>query len=206
MTDSSGEPQVSPDVVWHTGSVDRASRTSATGGVGMTVWFTGLSGSGKSSIAHEVERRLVAGGRAAYVLDGDNLRHGLNGDLGFAEADRDENVRRTAHVAGLLSDAGVVALVSLVSPYRAGRDAARALHVAAGIPFVEVFVDTPLEACRLRDPKGLYARSAAGELAGLTGVDAPYEAPLSPELHLDGAGASVADLADIVLATVSSVA
>jgi bifunctional enzyme CysN/CysC len=148
------------------------------------VWFTGLSGSGKSTVAAAVERRLLEAGRHAYLLDGDNLRHGLNGDLGFTAADRDENVRRVAEVARLFADAGVVALVPLISPYRAGRERARALHAAAGVPFVEVFVDTPIELCEQRDPKGLYAKARAGELRGFTGIDDPYEAPAAPELVL----------------------
>ena len=127
---------------------------------------------------------LLAQGRGAYVLDGDNLRLGLNADLGFSAEDRDENVRRAGEVALLLADAGVVALVPLISPYRAGRDRARAAHVAAGVPFVEVFVDTPLEVCEQRDPKGLYAKVRAGEITEFTGVDAPYEAPSTPELRL----------------------
>jgi len=155
------------------------------------VWFTGLSGSGKSTLAFEVERLLNAASRPAYVLDGDNLRHGLNEDLGFRAADRTENVRRVAHVAALFADAGTVALVPLVSPYRADRDAARQVHLAAGLPFVEVFVDTPLSECERRDPKGLYARARRGELTRMTGIDDPYEAPLTPELHLTPAHGSV---------------
>lgn len=181
----------SPDVVWHEGEVDRRDRWSATRLGGATLWFTGLSGSGKSSVAVAVEKLLLAEGRAAYLLDGDNLRHGLNGDLGFSAADRDENVRRASEVARLFSDAGVVALVPLISPYRAGRDRARAAHVAAGLPFAEVFVDTPLELCEQRDPKGLYAKARAGELTGMTGLDAPYEAPLDPELRLTPADGDV---------------
>jgi adenylyl-sulfate kinase len=153
---------------------------------GATVWFTGLSGSGKSTIAAALEARLVAEGRPAYLLDGDNLRHGLNGDLGFDPAARDENVRRTGEVARLFADAGLVALVSLVSPYAVARDAARAVHDADGLPFLEVWVSTSPEECARRDPKGLWARSARGELSGLTGVDAPYEAPARPELELSG--------------------
>ena len=136
---------------------------------GATVWFTGLSGSGKSIVAVEIERRLVASGRPAYLLDGDNLRHGLNADLGFSPEDRAENVRRVAEVARLMADAGVVVLVSLVSPYRADRDAARAIHDEAGLPFLEVFVDTPLEVAEARDPKGLYAKARAGEIRDFTG-------------------------------------
>lgn len=165
----------------------------------MTIWLTGLSGSGKSTLAREVESQLVDAGRAAYVLDGDNLRHGLNADLGFGQAARDENVRRTAEVARLFADAGVVVVVALVSPYRAARAAARALHVDAGLAFIEVHVDTPLDECRRRDPKGLYAAHDAGELAGLTGVDDPYEPPLAPDLHLDTTTASPAELARLVL-------
>jgi bifunctional enzyme CysN/CysC len=148
------------------------------------VWLTGLSGSGKSTVAVALERLLVASGQPAYRLDGDNLRHGLNADLGFSTADRDENVRRAGEVAVLLADAGVVALVPLISPYRDGRDRARAAHGAAGVPFVEVYVDTPIELCEQRDPKGLYAKARAGEITGFTGIDDPYEAPTSPELRL----------------------
>jgi adenylyl-sulfate kinase len=190
------------DVVWHPGLVDAAQRAQVTGGRGMTVWLTGLSGSGKSTLACEVEQRLLTDGRAAYVLDGDNLRHGLNADLGFAAGDRDENVRRTAEVARLMADAGLVVLVALVSPYRAGRDAARAMHGEADLAFAEVFVDTPLEQCMARDPKGLYARAAAGELTGMTGVDAPYEPPTSPELHLRAGDTGIDDLCAQVLALV----
>ena len=177
----------SPDVTWHRGELTREERWATLGGGGgATVWFTGLSGLGKSTIAAELEERLVLAGRPAYLLDGDNLRHGLNGDLGFDPAARDENVRRTGEVARLFADAGLVALVSLVSPYAPARDAVRALHEADGLPFVEVWVSTPPEICAQRDPKGLWARSARGELSGLTGVDAPYEAPGQPELELGG--------------------
>lgn len=168
------------DVVWHAGAVARGDRPWP----GATVWFTGLSGSGKSSVAVEVERALVAGGRAAYLLDGDNLRHGLNADLGFSPADRTENIRRVSEVARLFADAGVVALVPVISPYRADRQRARAIHERAGLPFVEVFVDTPLDVCEARDPKGLYARARAGEIRGFTGVDDPYEPPDGPDLRL----------------------
>jgi bifunctional enzyme CysN/CysC len=148
------------------------------------VWFTGLSGSGKSTVAAEVERLLVGSGRPAYLLDGDNLRHGLNGDLGFSADDRTENVRRVGEVARLFADAGVVALVPVISPYAADRDRVRAIHRMAGLSFLEVFVDTPLEVCEARDPKGLYAKARAGEISGFTGIDDPYEAPASPELRL----------------------
>lgn len=176
--------EASPNVVWHPSHIDRRERWSATGQRGATVWFTGLSGSGKSTVATAVERLLVARGQVAYLLDGDNLRHGLNGDLGFSAADRTENVRRVGEVARLFADAGVVALVPLISPYRADRERARAAHAAAEVPFAEVFVDTPIELCEQRDPKGLYAKARAGELRGFTGIDDPYEAPGAPELRL----------------------
>lgn len=181
---AAGERPVSADVVWHEGAVARSERWAASRLGGATVWFTGLSGSGKSTVAVAVERRLLDAGRAAYVLDGDNLRHGLNGDLGFGAADRTENVRRAAEVARLFADAGLVALVPLISPFRADRDRARAVHVDAGLPFLEVFVDTPLVECERRDPKGLYARARAGELPGFTGVDDPYEPPSRADLVL----------------------
>ncbi len=162
------------------------------------MWFTGLPASGKSTIAVAVEEHLLSDGRPAYMLDGDNLRHGLNGNLGFEPGDRKENIRRTAHVARLFADAGVVALVSLVSPYRADRDLARSLHADEGLPFIEVWVSTSPEECARRDPKGLYARAKRGEITGLTGVDAPYEAPTSPELEIGG-DVPVADGASQVL-------
>lgn len=172
------------NVVWHAGHLTSAQRAEALGHRGATVWLTGLSGSGKSTVAAEVERVLVRSGRPAYVLDGDNLRHGLNADLGFGDDDRAENVRRVSEVALLLADAGVVALAPVISPFRAGRERARQAHEAAGLPFLEVFVDTPLEACEQRDPKGLYARARAGELPGFTGIDSPYEPPEAPDLVL----------------------
>ena len=190
----------SANVVWHDSVLPRDERWRRLGVAGATVWFTGLSGSGKSTLAVEVERLLVEAGRPAYLLDGDNLRHGLNGDLGFGAADRDENVRRVGEVARLFADAGVVALVPLISPYRAGRERARAVHEAAGLRFVEVFVDTPLEVCESRDPKGLYAKARAGELRGFTGIDDPYEAPAAPELVVRPGDGSPAELAARVLA------
>ncbi len=181
-----GTPRVTPNTVWHPSALDRAARPS----VGATVWFTGLSGSGKSTIAVEVERLLVGAGRPAYLLDGDNLRQGLNGDLGFTADDRAENVRRVGEVARLFADAGVVALVPVISPYVVDRARVREIHTLAGVPFAEVFVDTPIEICEQRDPKGLYAKARSGEITGFTGIDDPYEAPDKPELRLspdDGA-------------------
>jgi bifunctional enzyme CysN/CysC len=190
-----GATQTDPHIVWHSGAVTRQQRATD----GATLWFTGLSGSGKSSIAVEIERRLVASGRPAYVLDGDNLRHGLNRNLGFSPEDRKENVRRVAEVAKLMADAGVVVLVSLVSPYREDRDFARSIHAEAGLPFYEVFVDTPLEVAEARDPKGLYEKARRGEIPDFTGVSAPYEAPLSPDLLLRPADGDVDALATLVL-------
>lgn len=191
------------NVVWHPGLVSRHERAVALGGAGMTVWLTGLSGAGKSTVAFEVEKWLLAAGRPVYVLDGDNIRHGLNGDLGFSADDRTENVRRVAHVARLMADAGVVALVPLISPYRADRDAARAIHDAAGIPYAEVYVDTPIALCEERDPKGLYQKARAGEIKGFTGIDDPYEAPTSPELRLTPADGGPTAMAERVLELIS---
>jgi bifunctional enzyme CysN/CysC len=188
------------DVVRHEPLVARAERWSALGITGATVWFTGLSGSGKSTVATEVERLLVAAGQPTYLLDGDNLRLGINGDLGFTAADRDENIRRVGEIARLFADAGVVALVPVISPYRAGRDRARGVHDAAGLRFVEVFVDTPIEECERRDPKGLYAKARRGEIKNFTGIDDPYEAPLAPELVLRPTDGTAAELAAAVVA------
>jgi len=178
------EPPRSPDVVWHEEGVPRAERWASAGLGGATVWFTGLSGSGKSTIAGALTRLLVGRGTATYTLDGDNLRHGLNGDLGFAPRDRVENVRRVAEVARLFADAGIVVLVPVISPYREGRAEARRLHERAGLPFLEVYVDAPLATCEERDPKGLYAKARAGELSGMTGIDDPYEAPEHADLEV----------------------
>ncbi len=168
------------NVVWHHSSVRREMRPQ----MGATLWFTGLPGSGKSTLAHAVEFELVRQGRMAYVLDGDNLRHGINADLGFSAMARDENVRRAAEVAALMTDAGVITLVSLVSPYRAARQRARELHESRGLPFAEIHVAVTVEECAARDPKGLYARALRGEIKGMTGVDDPYEEPESPALRV----------------------
>jgi adenylyl-sulfate kinase len=186
-------------VVWHPGLIGRDERAAALGHRGATIWLTGLSGSGKSTVAMQAERILVDAGRPAYVLDGDNLRLGLNADLGFSDEDRAENVRRVGEVARLLADAGVVVLVPVISPFRAGRQMVRDAHAAAGLSFAEVFVDTPIEECERRDPKGLYAKARAGEVA-LTGIDSPYEAPLSPELVLTPADGDPVAQAQLVLA------
>jgi adenylyl-sulfate kinase len=203
-TPSSGIPASSPNVVWHESEVPRTKRWAAAHVHGATVWLTGLSGSGKSTIASALVAALTARGVLSATLDGDNLRHGLNGDLGFSAVDREENVRRVGEVARLFADTGVIAVVPLISPYRAGRDHARALHDAADLVFVEVFVDTPIEVCEQRDPKGLYAKARAGELSGFTGIDDPYEAPLAPELVLPGGDVTVSDAVDQVLALLAT--
>lgn len=171
------------NLTWHIGEVDKDARAAAHGHRGAVLWFTGLSGSGKSTIAHRVERMLIERGAFAYVLDGDNIRHGLNSDLGFAQKDRVENIRRIGEVARLFADAGGLILSAFISPYREDRDRVRRL-MGPG-EFIEVFVDTPLEICEARDPKGLYKKARAGEISNFTGLDAPYEAPTSPEVHLE---------------------
>lgn len=182
----------SPNVTWQEG-LSRGQRWSALGAPGATVWLTGLPASGKSTIGAALEERLVSAGRFAYLLDGDNLRHGICGDLGFSAADRDRNIARVAEVAQLFADAGAVAIVALVSPIASSRRAARRLHERSGLRFIEVFIDTPLEVCAARDPKQLYARARAGEIHGFTGVDDPYERPARAELVLtDDVGPSAA--------------
>jgi bifunctional enzyme CysN/CysC len=177
----------SPDVVWHEPALPRRERWQVLGLRGATIWLTGLPAAGKSTIAEELERRLVGRGRPAYLLDGENVRHGLSGDLGFSAADRHEHARRVASVARMFADAGLVVVVALVSPAAADRAAARELHEEAGLDFIEAWVDTPLEECERRDPRGLYARARAGQLSGFTGVDAPYEPPENPDVRLRAA-------------------
>jgi bifunctional enzyme CysN/CysC len=186
---------VRPDsnVVWHKSAITREQRAHS----GATVWLTGLSGSGKSSISVELERQLVAAGRPAYLLDGDNLRHGLNADLQFTDDDRRENIRRVAEVGALFADSGAVAIISLISPFAEERGNARRAHVDKELPFFEIFVDTPLEDCERRDPKGLYARARAGQIADFTGIDSPYERPSHPDLTVtpdDGDPATIAEM------------
>jgi adenylylsulfate kinase len=177
------------NITWHEGHVTREERAALLKQKGATLWFTGLSGSGKSTIAFTLEHALVQRGRLAYVLDGDNIRHGLNKNLGFSAADREENIRRIGEVAKLFADCGALTLTSFISPYRKDRDLVRALHVEGKLPFVEIHVNTPIETCEQRDPKGLYKKAraavASGKGMGFTGVDDPYEAPLKPELTID---------------------
>ena len=183
--------QKSTNITWHQSEIDQAAREELLKQKGCVIWFTGLSGSGKSTIANQVAVRLHQSGRITYVLDGDNIRHGLNKNLGFSPEDRQENIRRIGEVAKLFADAGLITTTAFISPYRQDRDAVR--DIMSPDRFVEVFVDCPLEVCENRDPKGLYKKARAGELKGFTGIDAPYEAPQSPELvvntnELDVAG------------------
>jgi adenylyl-sulfate kinase len=174
----------SPNVTWQEGTLSRERRWHALQARGATVWITGLPSSGKSTVGAAVEERLVEEGRGAYLLDGDNLRCGICGDLGFSRDDREANVYRVGELAGLFADSGAVAIVALVSPYERTRREVRERHERDGRPFFEVFVDTPLSICAERDPKGLYARALAGDLDGFTGIDDPYEPPLRPDLQL----------------------
>jgi adenylylsulfate kinase len=182
--------QVATNITWHHGHVDRAAREKLLRQRGATIWFTGLPSSGKSTIAFTLEHALVERGHLSYVLDGDNIRHGLNQNLGFSPDDRVENIRRIGEVARLFADAGVLTCTSFISPYRADRDQARKIHDAAGLPFIEVYVKASVELCEQRDPKGLYKKARAGELKEFTGVSAPYEEPLNPELVIDTADLS----------------
>jgi bifunctional enzyme CysN/CysC len=185
------------NIHWQALDVDRTARARLKHQRPTVLWFTGLSGSGKSTVANLVEKRLFSRGRHTVVLDGDNVRHGLNRDLGFTDVDRVENIRRVAETAKLMADAGLIVLVSFISPFRSERDMARGL-VPEG-EFVEIFVDTPIDICRQRDPKGLYARADAGDLKNFTGVDSPYEPPERPEVHLRTAAASPEALAEEVI-------
>jgi bifunctional enzyme CysN/CysC len=178
------EPEHPPGVTWHESGLEREHRWDSLGTRGATVWLTGLPASGKSTIAAQLERILVADGHPAYFLDGDNLRHGISGDLDFSPANRTEHIRRVAHVARMMADAGMVAIASLVSPAHHDRALARELHDAAGLPFLEVYVDTPVEVAEQRDTKGLYARARAGKLEDFTGVNAPYEVPENPDVTI----------------------
>jgi adenylylsulfate kinase len=181
--------QKATNIVWHQGAITREDRQQLNGHKGCTVWLTGLSGSGKSTIAVELEKRLLERGVRTYILDGDNIRHGLNKNLGFSPEDRAENIRRIGEVAKLFCDAGLVALTAFISPYRADRDQVRAIMQPGD--FIEVFVDCPVEVCEQRDVKGLYKKARAGEIKEFTGVSAPYEAPSAPELVIETSDQSV---------------
>ena len=181
--------------VWHEPALTRQQRWSLHNLRGITVWLTGLSGSGKSTIANEAAQILFSSGISTYVLDADNVRHGLNSDLGFNDADRTENVRRMAETSRLITDAGLVTFVPIISPFASSRDFARKIHAADALDFIEVFVATELAECEKRDPKGLYAKARNGEMTGMTGVDSPYEAPTHADLVLGRNHESVADCA-----------
>jgi adenylylsulfate kinase len=172
------------NIVWHPGKVTRACREGLSGHRGFTIWLTGLSASGKSTLAMALEEALYGHGCHGYVLDGDNVRHGLNSNLGFSPEDRAENIRRIAEVAKLFRDAGVIGITAFISPYRSDRDSARKLAESEHDAFIEVFVDCPVEVCEQRDPKGMYRKARAGAIKEFTGISAPYEPPLEPEIHL----------------------
>ena len=176
--------QIATNVTWQDGEISREDRFQILRQKGATVWFTGLSGSGKSTIAVALEKALFRMGKLSYRLDGDNVRLGINKNLGFSEDDRKENIRRIGEIAKLFGDAGTISLSSFISPYKADRDEVRALHDAANLQFVEVYVDCSLAVAEERDPKGLYKKARAGEIKNFTGIDDPYEAPENPEIHL----------------------
>ena len=190
----------STNVVWHQATIDRQMREAMNGHKSVILWFTGLSGSGKSTLAHAVEDKLHKMKCRTFVLDGDNIRHGLNRDLGFTPADRVENIRRVAEVARLMTDAGLVVLVAFISPFRHERELARSL--AQPGEFFEIFVDAPLEVAEERDPKGLYKKARAGELRNFTGVDSPYEPPEAPEIRIDTTSTSAAEAAESIVARI----
>ncbi|KAI9193064.1 adenylylsulfate kinase [Polychytrium aggregatum] len=183
-SDDPQAPIKATNITWHAGAFKREEREGLLKQRGLTIWFTGLSASGKSTVACALEQHLVHLGITAYRLDGDNIRFGLNKNLSFSPEDRTENIRRISEVAKLFADATNVALTSFISPYRADRDQARKLHEDAGIPFVEVYIDVPIEVAEKRDPKGLYEKARKGLIKDFTGVNAPYEAPLNPEIHI----------------------
>jgi adenylylsulfate kinase len=191
--------QKATNVTWHDGDISIEDRSALLGQKGATLWFTGLSGSGKSTIAVALEKALFERGKLSYRLDGDNIRLGINKNLGFSAEDRTENIRRIGEIAKLFVDSGVIALSSFISPYRADRDQVRELHRDAGFPFIEVFVDCALAEAERRDPKGLYKKARAGEIKNFTGIDDPYEAPANPEIHLHTDAMSLEDeVAEII--------
>jgi adenylyl-sulfate kinase len=192
----------SAEVVWHNGDVQARDRSLLLGQRPVTVWLTGLSASGKSTLAFALERHLVDIGHACYVLDGDNVRHTLNKDLGFSHDDRTENIRRIAEVARLMNDAGLIVITAFISPYCDDRRLAQ--QIIGSEQFVEIYVNTPIEACEARDPKGMYKRARAGEILGFTGVNAPYEPPESPHLVIDTSSAPLAECAGMLFSVLIS--
>ena len=193
------DDQKSTNVTWQDGEVSASDRSAVLGQKGVTIWFTGLSGSGKSTIAVALESALMGKQKLSYRLDGDNIRLGINKNLGFSAEDRTENIRRIGEVAKLFSDAGIITLASFISPYLADRDNVRQLHVSADIAFVEVFVDCSLASAEARDPKGLYKKARAGEIKNFTGIDDPYEAPTNTEIHLISDKMTVDEEVDLIV-------
>ena len=191
--------QVATNVHWHHGEITREDRTRLIKQKGATLWFTGLSGSGKSTVAVALEQKLYELGHLSYRLDGDNIRLGINKNLGFSAEDRAENIRRIGEIAKLFADTGVITLSSFISPYREDRDRVRAIHDTAGLTFIEVFVDCPLEEVERRDPRGLYKKARAGEIKNFTGIDDPYEAPEAPEIHLSTAAMTVEEEVNLIV-------
>lgn len=189
--------QKATNITWHGSEINKEDRERLLNQKGVVIWYTGLSASGKSTIARKVEEKLFERGTLTYVLDGDNIRHGLNKNLGFSPEDREENIRRIGEVGKLFADAGVIAMTAFISPYRADRQKARDLHNDGD--FIEVFVDAPLNVLEDRDPKGLYKKARAGEIPEFTGISAPYEAPEDPEIHLDTSKLNVDECADAVI-------
>jgi len=183
------------NIVWHSHTISREEREKIKNQKGVTLWFTGLSGSGKSTIANEVEYQLNKKGFHTYLLDGDNVRHGLNNDLGFSESDRKENIRRISEVSKLFVDAGLITLTAFISPFR--EDRGRAKKIIGD--FIEIFIDTPFEECSKRDPKGLYKKAMNGEIKNFTGLDSPYEKPLSPDIHIQTSKVSIEEAANIIV-------
>ena len=185
------------NITWHGGEVSAGDRADLLDQRGCVVWLTGLSGSGKSTIARCLESKLVGCGHLAYVLDGDNIRYGLNSDLGFSQSDRQENIRRISELSALFADTGIITIAAFISPYRAGRDHAR--KVVGAERFIESYIDISLQECEKRDPKGLYKKARAGEIADFTGIDAPYEAPVSPELTITAQQGTPQEAADKII-------
>lgn len=196
--------QKATNVHWHSGDVTREDRYRVLGHKGATLWFTGLSGSGKSTVAVALEKELTARGVLCYRLDGDNVRLGINKNLGFSAEDRSENIRRIGEVSKLFVDTGVIVLSSFISPYRADRDMVRNLHDASAMDFIEIHVDCSLAEAEKRDPKGLYKKARAGEIKGFTGIDDPYEAPLKPEVHLHSDEMSLEQEVAVLIAEMES--
>jgi adenylylsulfate kinase len=196
--------QKATNVYWHEGDVTREDRQKLLKHKGASLWFTGLSGSGKSTVAVALEQALFAQGKLVYRLDGDNIRLGINKNLGFSAEDRTENIRRVGEVSKLMADSGVIVLNSFISPYIADRDAVRTLHAADDMPFIEVFVDCALDEAEKRDPKGLYKKARAGEIKNFTGIDDPYEAPENPEIHLHSDKQSLEEEVQVMIQVLES--